>query len=298
MTLGDLVKKYRENNNISMDEFSRMCNLSKGYISMLENNTNPRNNKPISPTLPTIKKIASAMNVDVDSILKALDPNQEIDLDSKSEKLAGIGSGTEKELVGWDCENAIPQEFRSLIEKYDALDTLGREHVDTVLQWETWRVEQMQNVNTPATKPPLRLIQYYQRLASAGTGQYVFDSIPTEQIEIPDIPEYKKVQFALGINGLSMEPLYSHGDILLIEPTQEIQPGEIGIFLHNGESFVKELGDCVLHSLNDLYDDIEITEDTRCVGRVIDKLDAPISVSEELGEKLRALAKKVAEKHA
>jgi len=185
------------------------------------------------------------------------------------------------------------------IKKYRTLDILGQKHVDTVLQWEVLRMEQLkQAASSPAAKPPLRLIQYYQRLASAGTGQYVFDSIPTEQIEIPDIPEYRKVQFALGVNGLSMEPLYSHGDILLIEPTQEIQPGEIGIFLHNGESFVKELGDGVLHSLNDLYDDIEITEDTRCVGRVIDKLDAPISVSEELGEKLRALAKKAAEKHA
>lgn len=40
MTLGDLVKNYREKNNITMDEFSKTCSLSKGYISMLENNTN------------------------------------------------------------------------------------------------------------------------------------------------------------------------------------------------------------------------------------------------------------------
>lgn len=224
----------------------------------------------------------------------------QIDLQqSKIELFAKALGTTSRELVGWSNESTIPTEFESLIEKYQALDPPGQEHVDTVLKWETERMKQLaQASSAPAAKPPLRLIQYYQRLASAGTGQYVFDSIPTEQIEIPDIPEYKKVQFALGVNGLSMEPIYSHGDILLIEPTQEVQPGEIGIFLHNGESFVKELEDGVLHSLNDLYDDIEITEDTRCVGRVIDKLDAPISVSEELGEKLRALAKKAAEKHA
>lgn len=87
MTLGDLIKEYRENHNISMDEFSKMCNLSKGYISMLENNINPRNNKPIAPTLPTVKKISSAMNVDVDSILKALDSNQEIKLEQESTKI-------------------------------------------------------------------------------------------------------------------------------------------------------------------------------------------------------------------
>ena len=86
MTLGDLVKQYREKYNISMDEFSKMCCLSKGYISMLENNTNPRSNKPIAPTLPTIKKIALAMNTDVDSILRTLDFDQEISLDPKSEE--------------------------------------------------------------------------------------------------------------------------------------------------------------------------------------------------------------------
>lgn len=195
----------------------------------------------------------------------------------------------------------VVSEFK-IIEKYRFVTKHspdGAKVVDTVLDREYNIAKQLkQSTSAPAAKPPLRLIQYYQRLASAGTGQYVFDSIPTEQIEIPDIPEYRKVQFALGVNGLSMEPLYSHGDILLIEPTQEVQPGEIGIFLHNGESFVKKLGDGVLHSLNDLYDDIELTEDTRCIGRVIDKLDAPISVSEELGKKLLALAKKTAEKHA
>jgi len=86
MTLGDLVKEYREQHNISMDEFSKICKLSKGYISMLENNTNPRSNKPIAPTLPTIKKIALAMDTDVDSILRLLDSDQEISLDLKSEE--------------------------------------------------------------------------------------------------------------------------------------------------------------------------------------------------------------------
>ncbi len=86
MTLGDLVKEYREKHDISMDEFSKMCNLSKGYISMLENNINPRNDKPIAPTLPTIRKIALAINMDIDSILKALNSDQEIYLNTKTKQ--------------------------------------------------------------------------------------------------------------------------------------------------------------------------------------------------------------------
>lgn len=92
MTLGDLLKQYRENNKISMDEFSKRSTLSKGYISMLENNINPRNNKPIAPTLPTIQKIASGMGTDVDSVLKVLDGDQNISLENDDSELkVGIG---------------------------------------------------------------------------------------------------------------------------------------------------------------------------------------------------------------
>lgn len=80
MTIGDLVKQYRLDNDVSMDVFSKRSSLSKGYISMLENNINPRNNKPITPTLTTLKKIASGMNTDVDSLLKMMDSTQKINL--------------------------------------------------------------------------------------------------------------------------------------------------------------------------------------------------------------------------
>lgn len=80
MTLGDILKQYRVDNNISMDEFVKKSSLSKGYISMLENNINPRNNKPIAPTLPTIRKVAIGMNMDIDTLLKKIDDSQEISL--------------------------------------------------------------------------------------------------------------------------------------------------------------------------------------------------------------------------
>lgn len=80
MTLGGIVRRYREDNNISMDEFARRCSLSKGYISMIENNINPRNNKPIAPTLPSITKIASGMSLELDELLKLIDKDQPVTL--------------------------------------------------------------------------------------------------------------------------------------------------------------------------------------------------------------------------
>ena len=119
-------------------------------------------------------------------------------------------------------------------------------------------------------QPPL-LVPYYGHVASAGTGQYVFDDIPPEMIEIENEMDNMHVDFAIGVNGDSMEPTYHDGDTLLIKKQSEICVGEIGIFMINGEAFVKELGDGVLISHNKKYKSIDITSDTRCIGKVIGK---------------------------
>lgn len=63
MTLGEIISNYRNVNQISMDEFAKRSDLSKGYISMLEKNKNPKTNKPIVPSMDTIWKVSRAMNM-------------------------------------------------------------------------------------------------------------------------------------------------------------------------------------------------------------------------------------------
>lgn len=122
------------------------------------------------------------------------------------------------------------------------------------------------------SNPEMRIINYYYRLASAGTGQIVFDTPPTKRIEIPAIPEYTKVDYAIGVNGDSMEPIFHEGDTLLIEMTEELGQGEIGIFLVDGESYVKKLGNGELISLNPEYKNIPLTLNSKCMGKVLGKL--------------------------
>lgn len=116
-----------------------------------------------------------------------------------------------------------------------------------------------------------RVVQYYQKLASAGTGEVIFSDMPDDRIEIPDIPEYRRVAYAISVNGRSMEPLYEDGDMLLVEPTCSIDIGEIGIFNVDGKAYVKKLGVGELISLNKEYENIPITSESICMGRVIDK---------------------------
>ena len=117
-----------------------------------------------------------------------------------------------------------------------------------------------------------RLVQYYQKFASAGSGQLVFDDVPVDLIEIPDVPEYKDVRYAIGVNGRSMEPLYRDGDILLVKPADDVAVGDIGIFIVDGQSYVKKRGNDCLVSVNEEYADIPLDESSSCLGEVVDKL--------------------------
>ena len=162
---------------------------------------------------------------------------------------------------------------KEIIKKYRALDSHGKETVDYILNREYEIAEMIKDGHSTTDTPPnVRLINYYYRLASAGTGQILFDMPPTKKIEIPDIPKYLKVDYAIGVNGNSMKPRFLDGDMLLVEMTEEIEIGEIGIFSIDNECYVKELGNEELISLNPEYKNIPLNSTARCMGRVIDKL--------------------------
>ena len=83
MLLGDIIKQYREEHQMSLQDFANLIGSSRSYIHMLEKNINPSTNKPISPSIETLKLLAKAMNMDLDILLKQLNSDQKIYLDEK-----------------------------------------------------------------------------------------------------------------------------------------------------------------------------------------------------------------------
>ena len=73
MTLGDYIRAYRKKAKMSQREFANKCDLSNGYISMLERGINPKTNEPITPSLIQLKKLADGMCVTVSDILQEVD---------------------------------------------------------------------------------------------------------------------------------------------------------------------------------------------------------------------------------
>ena len=78
MKVGEWLKLYREQHNLSMQALADLCGFSKAYINVLEKGVNPKTGKPISPTMQTFEKIALGTKTDVDTLLKILDGDQPI----------------------------------------------------------------------------------------------------------------------------------------------------------------------------------------------------------------------------
>lgn len=73
MTLGDIIKKYREENHLSQAAFAKKSGLSKSYISLLELNRHPKSGKPIAPSIESIRLSAKAMHIDFDELFARID---------------------------------------------------------------------------------------------------------------------------------------------------------------------------------------------------------------------------------
>lgn len=109
--------------------------------------------------------------------------------------------------------------------------------------------------------------------ASAGTGMYL-DSDYAEIIRVLATDEAIKADYAIRVSGDSMEPRYYNGDILAVSEQTTVDPGEVGVFVYNGERYVKQFGGNRLISINPDYQDIfiEDTDSFFCQGKVISVL--------------------------
>ena len=188
----------------------------------------------------------------------------------------------------------------TFIEHYRRLDTHAKELVNLVLNKEYERVTNsiFENESVPASPRgkvlspravadrigrmertdireefARRTITLYTLPVSAGAGVFLDDADEGE-ITIPDTVRTRSADYALRISGNSMEPKYRDGDIILVEETESVEPGELAIFVLDGCGYFKKYGGDRLISLNPAYGDIMLKDfdSVICSGRVVGKL--------------------------
>ena len=116
----------------------------------------------------------------------------------------------------------------------------------------------------------MKKIDWYALPASAGTGN-ILDSGLAEELLVPESLASEQADYVISVDGDSMEPTYHNGDKVFVEKCDSVAIGEIGIFVINGDVYIKELGNKCLISHNEKYKPICLGESDSvfCCGRVI-----------------------------
>ena len=199
--------------------------------------------------------------------------------------------------AGLEPDYSIPDDSEwKLIEKYRLLDSSGKNTVDAVIEQEIERSKEIIRLLKNIEKKEMELqdqqdhidqleqrimtelvhriaVPLYGKFASAGSGAYLFDGIPTDMTEVEDTPIARQADFVMGVNGDSMEPDFYDGDKVFVKKVSDLNVGDIGIFLKGSDCYIKEVGKDRLISRNKNYDDIWPDEEIRTIGKVIGKVE-------------------------
>lgn len=201
-----------------------------------------------------------------------------------------LGCSLEYLATGKEEPLALSAEETAMIERYRALDAHGARVCNYILNEEYMRAaDSAGNVEAKvpaalfrgeirgrstgeAAKPVAksRRIPFFADRVSAGLGVHLETNDATE-ISIVDTPKTRDADFALRVSGDSMEPRYHDGDILLVSGKADVAPGELGIFICDGEGYFKQLGGDSLISLNPRYAPIPLAGfgSFSCRGKVL-----------------------------
>ena len=185
----------------------------------------------------------------------------------KIAKLCDLLDVSADELIGCKVMHHRPTATEwNMIQKYRALDEHGTEIVDYLIEVEHKRIAVAEK------KPKLRMlkIDYYALPASAGTGNFL-DREFAEELLVPESDIAEQADFVISVGGDSMEPTFHNGDKVFVEKCDSVDIGEIGIFVVNGDVYIKECGNNQLISHNKKYNPIALTEHDSafCCGRVL-----------------------------
>lgn len=237
MAFNEVLKEIRTKKGFTQQQVADALEITKGTYSGYE--TGRR-----EPDVFKIKALAQLFDVSGDALLE----------------------------TGFNNEIKFTSEEKTHIKKYRTLDEHGKKLVDNVLNLECERVESTRTPVIPIGN--IITLSEFEQPVSAGRGVYLGDGSQTIIREIPSNNLTRKADFILRVAGDSMEPEFSNNDRILIKRQCNLDVGEIGIFILNGEGYVKKYMGNKLVSLNPDYKDILFSEydNIECKGLVLGKL--------------------------
>ena len=262
----DRIKKLKSQKKLTNEMLSERSGIPLGTLSKLLAGMNE------SPKLSNMIAICNALECSVEYIVTG-NPDNTHNYTLSPEEISFVESYRRLDGWGQDLMQAVLSKELERLEA-TAQDSSEKE---TAVGGASARI--LRPISTAGRYAGQRLsdakrsISLYELPVSAGVGVYL-DDARAETITIPGGEKTADADYALRISGNSMEPKYHNGDILLVQNTESVEIGELGIFLLDGCGFFKVYGGDRLLSLNDEYGPILLKdfEEIQCKGRVVGKL--------------------------
>lgn len=234
-------KQLREDNGITQKEFADKFGLTLRAWQSYEQGVS-------EPKYEVLCKIADEFNVSTDYLL------------GRTEIKAMAGTTPAEQLDVSAVEKRI-------IERYTQLDENMRAVCVEVFRQLTGAAFPGEN-----EKPDIIVYSRMHRMkASAGAGYDLDNEDNWRDIRIYDCPEAESADFAVEVDGGSMEPDYHDGEIVFVKLADEVPVGAVGLFIHDGRGYIKERGEKCLISRNPEYENI--CGECKTVGVVIGKAE-------------------------
>ena len=266
-TVSENIRKYRILKDLKQAELARLLGKTANAVTNWESGLN-------RPDIDSIEKMLDIFEIDANEFLG-----------KKGQELSTL---------------TIYEQDR--IKKYRVLDEHGKKMVDFTLNEEHDRTIRFQKKSYEKKieegqykeKDKMTIIakesdfekevqivdmKVYWQPTAAGIGNYLTDdgSYDLMSFSTDEVP--LRADFGVRISGDSMEPRISDGDIVWVKAAPQIENGEIGIFILDGNALCKKLHidyenkKVTLVSLNPERDNIEIKEygNLRTIGRVMMK---------------------------
>ena len=236
----DQLQELRKDRKFTQEEAANQFGVKLSTYQKYERDA-------ISPPYDILIKIADFYNVSADYLLgrteiKAMagtSPAEQLDV-----------TAAEQEIIRRYAE--FPEEVRLLL-----LETIRK------------------LVGLPDAPEDLRPVIVFTRChrmkASAGMGYDLDNADEWREVRIYDCPEAYEADFAVEVDGDSMEPDYHDGEIVFVRQSDDVPVGKVGLFIHEGKGYIKERGEKCLISRNPDYPNIE--GECRVVGVVIGKAE-------------------------
>lgn len=233
---GTLIREYRINAGMSQEELGFMIGVGKNAVGAWESGRS-------RPDLNSISDLCHILNI----------------------PLAVFFGRTESELKGLN---------RDFLYKFRKLNNYNKKVILHEMSALLELQEEYVKEETPETVPRKIKLFINDAVAAAGfspelteaSGQYALfdpDSVVNEADEV------------IRVNGDSMEPMYSDGDLVFVKHVPSVREGEIGIFIHHNAGYIKQYMKDGLHSINPDYPVMRFTQEDQitCMGKVLGKVD-------------------------